>query len=247
MTRSLHQRPKPNEAGFTLLETIMALVLTGVLVTMLATITGLWLGRWDAGTRRAQDVETLGLAINRIANDISAAIALPQTTLRPMPLFLGAAQRIIFIREAGGQNGGGLEVVKLATSEASGLIRTNGPGAVITSIAQATFTDSAALLPPGFEIAFAYESAEHVWQEDWAGDLLPRAVRVTLKRQAAEPGSGWTFIVPIKAGLPATCGAAANFATCKSIATGQQAGIAAPDSTASRPAKPAPGNTGDTP
>jgi len=208
--------------GFTLIETVVALVLTGLLLSTLSTISGGWLKRWDAGSRRAQDVETLLLSANRIANDIGSAIALPATPTHPVPLFRGLERQLTLIREGGSPGEKGLEFIDLLASRKGGLLRARGSASSITSLTDASSKDKMLLLSPDFAITFAYRGSNMIWQRNWIGETLPSNVQMTISRQSGLPNAVWIFSVPIRAALPARCAAAGAFSDCELLAKGHQ-------------------------
>jgi prepilin-type N-terminal cleavage/methylation domain-containing protein len=230
MMSRLQQNLPANAAGFTLIETVVALVLTGVLLSGLSSIVGTSLKRWDAGTHRVQDVETLVLAANRIADDIAATIALPEMPLHPVPLFKGGERQLTLIRQAGSPGDQGLEFVQMTASTSGGLLRIRGTAARLTSLMNVSSSDPTLLLPPDFGVTFAYGGSDMIWQRDWTGDTLPSVVQITVARQAQFPADAWIFTVPLRTMWPASCGAATSFTDCASVAAGRQVGTATPGS-----------------
>ena len=79
------------ESGFTLLEALIAVALTGVILAMLATVTGHWMANWRTGFDRVQSADLLGLGVDRIAADLAAAEYVS----------LGGDQRADFLRRDG--------------------------------------------------------------------------------------------------------------------------------------------------
>ena len=61
------------EQGFSLIETLVALALTGLVLSALATITAQWLPNWNRGFDRIQQSELVGISMRRIAADLAAA------------------------------------------------------------------------------------------------------------------------------------------------------------------------------
>ena len=65
---------RPGERGFTLIETIVALALTGLVLSALASITAQWLPSWNRGIDRIQRSELMGIALQRIGADLASAV-----------------------------------------------------------------------------------------------------------------------------------------------------------------------------
>src|SRR5262249_43965569 len=63
---------KSSEAGFTLLETLLATALFLIVIAALATITGQWLPAWNHGFARVQRTEHLAFGIERIVADVAS-------------------------------------------------------------------------------------------------------------------------------------------------------------------------------
>ena len=61
------------DAGFTLLEALVAIALMGLIVGALATVTAQWLPNWNRGQLRTQRNEQLAIALDRLVADLSAA------------------------------------------------------------------------------------------------------------------------------------------------------------------------------
>ena len=65
MRRSLAKR-RTGEGGFTLIETLVALALMGLVLSALANLTAQWLPNWNRGFERIQRSELIGIALQRI-------------------------------------------------------------------------------------------------------------------------------------------------------------------------------------
>ena len=85
MSRSL-TRKHEREGGFTLIETLVALALTGLVLSALANITSQWLPNWNRGMDRVQRSESLAFALQRIAADLAAAEYVPANREQRQPL-----------------------------------------------------------------------------------------------------------------------------------------------------------------
>ena len=89
---------RPAERGFTLIETIVALALTGLVLSALASITAQWLPNWNRGIDRIQRSELMGIALQRIGADLAAAENVPANRDSRRPLFDGTELSVIFVR-----------------------------------------------------------------------------------------------------------------------------------------------------
>src|SRR5260370_41139329 len=120
------------EEGFTLIEALAALVLTGLVLSALGTITAQLLPNWNRGFDRIQQSELIGIAMQRIAADLAAAEYVPPNGSGRKPLFDGSALSVTFVRTALRPNvGAGLDVARLgATDEPGGLVTALPPPAV---------------------------------------------------------------------------------------------------------------------
>ena len=105
---------RAGERGFTLIETIVALALMGLVLSALASITAQWLPNWNRGLGRIQRSEMIGIALQRIGADLAAAEYVPANRDSRRPLFDGSELSVMFVRTALGPNAGpGLDVVRL--------------------------------------------------------------------------------------------------------------------------------------
>jgi len=77
-------------AGFTLVEALVAMLLMGMVMASLATITAQWLPNWNRGFARVQSAEHLSLVLDRLAGDLAAAEFVTLNRNNPRPLFEGA-------------------------------------------------------------------------------------------------------------------------------------------------------------
>ncbi|HLH87364.1 MAG TPA: prepilin-type N-terminal cleavage/methylation domain-containing protein [Xanthobacteraceae bacterium] len=184
------RRPKDRpEAGFTLIETLIATALFLIVVAALATITGQWLPSWDHGIARVQRAEQLAFGIDRIAADLAAAQFVSPNAKMKNPIFDGTELGVTFVRGAVGPNTRpGLEIVRLAeigSERGPVLARASAPFVPLPDpnvISSLKFSEPVVLVRSPFRVLFAYAGPDGGWQATWRGaDKLPRAVRVTVR------------------------------------------------------------------
>jgi general secretion pathway protein J len=181
------------EQGFTLIEALAALVLTGLVLSALATITAQWLPNWNRGFDRIQRNELVGISMQRIAADLAAAEYVPPNRDQRKPLFDGSALSVTFVRTALGPNVGvGLDVVRIGETTDQGQLVTVRSRAAFGPLSlgilpseQINVSDPVALLRPPFRLSFAYAGPDQVFRDDWHdADKLPAAIMLTVRDAA---------------------------------------------------------------
>lgn len=179
--------------GFTLIETLIALLLLALVVGSLAAISAEWLPNWKRGLVRARSSERIAIALDRVVRDLSAAEYVPMSRNR-IPLFQGDEQSVTFVRPAIGPNGSrGLEVVRIAEisdSRGPALVRMRAPFAPRTdrdlSIERIAFSDPVVLLRSPLHISFGYARNDGKWLRTWPyAAILPTAVRFIVRDDGA--------------------------------------------------------------
>ena len=181
---------RPGNAGFTLLEALLAITLMGLVVGALASVTARWLPNWNNGLFRVQRNEQVAIALDRLVADLSSAeYVLPNRTSKG-PLFQGNELAVSFVRSAVGPNSRpGLEIVRLAeTADRSGpmLVRMRAPFVPLPTgdvrVDPIPFADPVVLLRAPFRIGFAYADRQGDWKPAWDGSAgeLPTAVRLSV-------------------------------------------------------------------
>lgn len=220
MTRSNVDRLETN-AGFTLLEALVAMALMGMILMALATITGQWLPNWKHGFVSLQSNEQIAIAIDRLAADLSAAEFVSANRHTHLPLFNGRPQAVSFVRTAFGPNSRpGLDLVRIAeidSDEGPVLVRTRAP--FMPSIGSARprpkFGDPVVLLRPPYRLSLSYAGSDRVWRDHWRGRPgLPEAVRLAVYDTAGQRHLVVTSAAPIHARLPVDCLTVKSVADC---------------------------------
>jgi general secretion pathway protein J len=208
-------RRRTGEEGFTLIEALVALALTGLVLSALGTITAQWLPSWNRGLDRIQQSELIGIAMQRIAADLAAAEYVPPNRDARKPLFDGSALSVTFVRTALGPNTGvGLDVVRISeTTDEGGLVtvRTRAafgplqPG--VSPSEQIHGSDPVVLLRPPLRLSFAYAGPDRVFRDSWHdADKLPAAIMLTVRDGRSERVLSVSTATPVHVDAPARSG-----------------------------------------
>ncbi|MGQ4274796.1 PulJ/GspJ family protein [Terrihabitans sp. B22-R8] len=199
------------DAGFSLIEALVATALMGLVLSGLALLTGQWLPNWQRGLGRVQAGEMAGLAIDRIAADLAAAEFVPAHRETRKPLFEGDERSVTFVRTALGPNDRpGLQIVRLAESD-----RVRDPGLMRSTAAfvpRDADGPSPGLVAPvevlkaPMRVLFSYAGRDGVWRSAWREqDALPRAIRLVIRDGRSGRTLGTSTAVTVRAELPADC------------------------------------------
>ncbi len=195
---AIPRRAPAGEAGFTLVEVLLATLLMTVILAALATVTAQWLPNWNRGMARVQRAERLDAKT---------------------PLFEGSELAVTFLRTAVGPNARpGLEIIRLiekADSQGLAMVRERAPFAPMPSDAQIRFADQVVLIRSPLRVSFSYAGPDQVWQPDWLGKTqLPDMVRVTVRDSATGQVLAVSRAATVHVNAPAECVRAKNPATC---------------------------------
>jgi general secretion pathway protein J len=202
------------EAGFTLIEAIVALALMGLVLSALASITAQWLPNWNRGVGRIQRDEAIGTALQRIAADLAAAEYVPANRESHRPLFDGTELSITFVRTAMGPNIAlGLDVVhfgEVVDRREFVAVRSRmrfAPLSVGSTLSeQLRFGDPVVLLRAPFRLSFAYAGPDRVWKSTWRNaERLPAMIKLTIRDAASQRVLSVSTIAPIHAQVPSDC------------------------------------------
>jgi general secretion pathway protein J len=210
-------RRQSSEAGFTLIEALVALALTGLVLSALATLTAQFLPSWNRGIDRIQRSELISMSMQRIAADLAAAEFIPpggddKNDKKRKPLFEGTPLSVTFVRTAIGPNAGiGLDVVRIGETTDSGRLVTVRTRAGFTPLPQGAspseqlrLTDPVVLLRAPLRLSFAYAGPDKVFHENWHdADTLPVAIRLTVRDAASEHVLAVSTVTPVHVDAPA--------------------------------------------
>jgi general secretion pathway protein J len=205
---------RAGERGFTLIETIVALALMGLVLSALASITAQWLPNWNRGFGRIQRSEVIGIALQRIGADLAAAEYVPPNRDTKHPLFEGSELSVTFVRTALGPNAGpGLDVVRLGETTDRGesvTVRSRTrftPLPLTSSLAEQThFGDPVVLLRAPFRLSFAYAGPDRNWKGTWReADKLPAMIRLTIRDASTGRVLSVSTIAPVRVQASSNC------------------------------------------
>jgi general secretion pathway protein J len=216
---ALARRALAGEAGFTLIEVLVATLLMTVILAALATVTAQWLPNWNRGMTRVQRAERLALGLDRIVADLSVAEMMPINADAKAPLFEGSELAVTFVRTAVGPNTRpGLEIIRLAEkadSQGLAMVRERAPFAPMPRDAQIRFADQVVLIRPPFRVTFSYAGPDQVWQPNWRGQMqLPDRVRIGVRDGATGQVLAVSSAAIVQVSAWAECARAKNPATC---------------------------------
>jgi len=213
------RRGRAGEAGFTLIEVLMATLLMTVILAALATVTSQWLPNWNRGMARVQSSERLAMGLDRIVADLAVAKMMPINGDARAPLFEGTELAVTFLRTAVGPNARpGLEIIRLvekADAQGLAMVRERATFTPRPSDAQIRFADQVVLIRSPLRVTFSYAGPDHVWQPDWRGQMeLPDMVRVTVRDGTTGQVLAVSRAAMVHVNAPAECVRAKNSTTC---------------------------------
>ena len=220
-TRLFGRRLQSEEDGFTLFEALIAVALMGMILAILATVTGQWLPTWKAGFDRVQRTDLLGVGLDRIVADLAAAEFISLGGADTRPLFEGSSSSATFVRSAIGPNASpGLEIVRLAdSSDERGLVRARAPFTPIPAqgpdAREFEFSDAIILVRYPLRISFSFAGPDRTWKETWSNAAsLPTAIRVTVRNADTNQILAVSTATLLHVNAPAKCVTANSTVEC---------------------------------
>jgi general secretion pathway protein J len=204
---------RTGEGGFTLIEALVALALTGLVLSALANITAQWLPNWNRGFDRIQRSEMIGITLQRISDDLAAAQFVPVGGDETRPLFSGSEQTVTFVRTAVGPNAGpGLEVVRLSeTSDQGGLATVRSrmsfrPMPPESASDRLRFSEPVLLLRAPYQLSFAYAGDDQAWHSAWQNiEKLPAKIRLTVRDSSNGRAISTVAVIHVQASPQGDC------------------------------------------
>ena len=221
MKTARHRRARSDAAGFSLLEALVAMVLTGLILSAVATITAQWLPNWNRGFASVQGHESLALGLDRLTADLAAADFISSDRQSLRPLFEGSEHSVIFVRSTLAPNAApGLEVVRIAETLAAGgpsLVRTKAIFVPAANDAndQQSFGDPVVLLRAPYMVSLSYAGPDRTWKDAWRQERqLPAAIRVIVRDATMRREIGVSTAALVHAQIPAKCITAKSLDEC---------------------------------
>jgi general secretion pathway protein J len=215
----VRRRALTGQAGFTLIEVLMATLLMTVILAALATVTAQWLPNWNRGMARVQRAERLALGLERIAADLSVAEMIPINSDAKTPLFEGSELAVTFVRTAVGPNARpGLEIVRFiekADDQGLAMVRERAAFTPMPADAQIRFADQVVLIRQPFRVTFSYAGPDQVWQPNWRGQTqLPDHIRIAVRDAATGQVLAVSSAAIVHVNAPAECARAKDAREC---------------------------------
>ncbi len=198
-------RPRHPQAGFTLIEMIVTLLLTAIIMTALVSMTSQWMRLWSRNAERMGHVASVSTSLDRLSDDLRTALS-----AIVMPAFIGDENALVFVRVGSDPLiAGALERVELRIQDQD-IIRMSAPFRG-DSLKEATQSNSAPLHFSPFTLRFSYLGEQDQVFARWEGLRPPSAIRLQLKSPA---GDETMFVIRTSVDVPAYCARVKTYADC---------------------------------
>jgi general secretion pathway protein J len=233
--------PRSGEAGFTLIEMLIAVMMMVFILIALATVTAQWLPNWNHGMARVERDERFAFSLNRIVEDLAVAEFVPANTTVKTPYFDGSELGVSFVRTAiGPSSRPGLEIVRfqeVADAGGPALVRTRAPFVPMDANAQVRLADPVVLLRSPYRVMFAYAGSDDVWRPTWRNAVeLPQRVRIIVRDGVTQQRLAVSTAALVHIDTPAACAREKNVNQCLAqIAQGTAAAGNGPPAAAATP------------
>lgn len=211
--------PRSGEAGFTLIEMLVATIMMVFILTALATVTAQWLPNWNYGMARVERDERLAFSLNRVVGDLSVAEFVAINAKAKAAYFNGDELGVTFVRTAIGPSAPpGLEIVRyheVADVGGPTLVRDHAPFVPMDASTQVRLLDPTVLLGAPYRVTFSYAGPDNVWQPYWRGAaLLPTRIQITVRDGATQRKLAVSTAALVHVDTPAECVRAQNPNQC---------------------------------
>lgn len=205
---------RKRRAGFTLIEVVVALAITGLFIAAFGEMMAVATRSWQRGSALVSASEMTLRGVRQIARDLQGVrVMLIGGTTKPHVLFDGDANVLRFVTAAENQanaKAGAIEIAILFDDDRTVIRRRSvGWGPSDVDFASLAWRDPVILLQGRYEAHFSFASIKGtsvVWRENWGQESnLPRLVKLTLtNRETGVPVTA-PIIVPLLADVDAAC------------------------------------------
>jgi general secretion pathway protein J len=207
MTMHPYPQRRPGEAGFTLLEMVLALVIFGMIAAIVYSAFYFGHRAVTSGERAADENQRMRLAEELLGRQVRSTVYyFAMHDEEPIAFFLGAADGMSFVTSAPQTRGGtGLVVVTYRLVDGKLVVeeRANFTPDDLYDPPRDAHVDSAVLLEGFTSLRFEYlpkEEQDLGWADKWDArdeDVLPAFVRVTVDGLAYFGGAPWVRTIPL--------------------------------------------------
>ncbi len=209
------QRRSKQQAGFTLIEVLVGLIISAsIMAGLTALASSVNLG-WGNVVRKLSGQETISNGLAIAAGDISRIQRIADRALaQPVFHFRGEPSSITFIiSERPASSATGLYWIHFynrKTSSGTVLVRARAPfNAKPSTVAKVSWADEVILSEGAVSFAFSYKGARNAgeaWLHDWpAGDALPGLVQIQMKDFKTGVEAYPSMVIALKVGAEVAC------------------------------------------
>ena len=201
------------QAGFTLIEALVSLVLATMLFGGLALYTGTWLRQWQGMIDRGGQEDTVAVILDRMVEDLEAAQPIYSNLGGAAAIrFTGNAEVVTFVRPAlGYEPRAGLDDITYSMGRAGAdkaLIRARRDHMVSGG------GEDLPLVRGDLKLSFSYAGPDGALSPEWTSiNRMPSLVHIEISGSSPRPWRQWAY-ARLRVELPARCGAADALAPC---------------------------------
>ena len=216
MTRNTSQRKSKSQAGFTLVEVLVSLVISASIMAGLTTLARSVNVGWGSVARKLSVQEMVGNGLAIAAGDISRIERIADHELtEPAFRFRGGPSSMIFvISERPANSARGLYWIYLYTRKTSSgmaLARARAPfNTTFNTVSAVGWADEVILAEGALSFDFSYRagrSEREAWLRDWPeGNSLPGLARIQMNDFSTGAEAYPPFVIALKVGAEAACG-----------------------------------------
>lgn len=213
MRRTDARRSRDPRAGFTLIEVLAALVVTGAVVAVVLPYAARLATHWWIGEATVEAADGWMQAVSRMGDDVAQAVpyGLGDGDGAPAAAFQAGPDGIAFVRPALG-GGAGLEAVsyEVRASPAGGALVRRSRLFDPATFGRGVGGTSATLLDGPFRFRIVEVAADGSRRRGWApADGMPAAVELSAEGTGRAPVPAAPVLMPIPARAPAVARSAA--------------------------------------